>query len=204
MAKPHALDGKRIKLISIDDKYTDLKPGDMGTVDHVDDLGQIHMKWDKGNTLALIPEIDKYEVIEESRKVKYSGKLLMFESFNLNNAMDVLNDGVAIIRSLVNQSSLIKMKYEHEKEFYTATLDVYFEDGRNTQGVVYEIDLGENTVLTSKYVTSDNAQDYSQNDDDPLESHYQSVSEIVEYLHTDVQKFIKVEESKKFGKGKRV
>jgi hypothetical protein len=30
MAKPNELDGKRIKLVLIDDKHTDLKPGDMG------------------------------------------------------------------------------------------------------------------------------------------------------------------------------
>lgn len=36
-----------------------------GTVQYVDDLGQIHVNWDHGGTLALIPEKDHFEKIKE-------------------------------------------------------------------------------------------------------------------------------------------
>lgn len=52
--------GERIKLISMDDTYTKLKEGDEGTIYGVDDIGQIHVQWDNGSTLALIPEKDRF------------------------------------------------------------------------------------------------------------------------------------------------
>lgn len=52
--------GTRIELIEMDDPYTTLKPGDMGTVQGVDDAGQIMMRWDKGGSLSLIPGEDSF------------------------------------------------------------------------------------------------------------------------------------------------
>lgn len=52
----------------MDDPYP-LEPGTKGTVEFEDDLGQIHVKWDNGSRLALIPNEDKFEYIEESREV---------------------------------------------------------------------------------------------------------------------------------------
>ena len=52
--------GTRIVLISMDDPYTTLKPGDTGTVQGVDDAGQIMMRWDKGGSLSLIPGEDSF------------------------------------------------------------------------------------------------------------------------------------------------
>lgn len=41
-------------------------PEDMtGTVRYVDDIGNIHINWENGSTLALIPEADKFEVIRK-------------------------------------------------------------------------------------------------------------------------------------------
>ena len=55
--------GKRIKLIEmVDDPYP-VKNGMKGIITHVDDLNQIHVKWDNGRSLAVIPEIDKFEII---------------------------------------------------------------------------------------------------------------------------------------------
>jgi hypothetical protein len=56
------LKGKRVILIKMDDDYTKLKQGDEGTIMFTDDIGQIHVKWDNGESLALIPEIDKYVI----------------------------------------------------------------------------------------------------------------------------------------------
>ena len=59
------LTGKRIELISTSDPYTTLKPGDRGTVDFVDDLGTIHITWDNGSKLGLVPGEDQYHILEE-------------------------------------------------------------------------------------------------------------------------------------------
>ena len=40
-----------------------IEPGSEGIITLVDDIGQLHVKWDNGRTLALIPEEDEYEII---------------------------------------------------------------------------------------------------------------------------------------------
>jgi hypothetical protein len=59
------LRGKRIELISTSDPYTELKPGDRGNVDFVDDMGTIHVTWDNGSTLGLVPDEDQYRFVNE-------------------------------------------------------------------------------------------------------------------------------------------
>ena len=57
--------GTRIKLIEMDDPWNPVEPGTEGTVQLVDDIGQIHMKWDNGRTLALVPGQDEFEIINK-------------------------------------------------------------------------------------------------------------------------------------------
>ena len=59
------LSGKRIELISTSDPYTELKPGDRGNVDFVDDMGTIHVTWDSGSTLGMVPGEDQYRFVNE-------------------------------------------------------------------------------------------------------------------------------------------
>ena len=51
--------GTRILLEHMNDKFA-VPDGTRGTVDHVDDAGQIHMRWDTGRTLAIIPQVDSF------------------------------------------------------------------------------------------------------------------------------------------------
>ena len=55
--------GTRIRLNSMDDPYAPIAPGTEGEVDFVDDIGTIHMKWDNGRSLALIPGEDSFTVL---------------------------------------------------------------------------------------------------------------------------------------------
>lgn len=57
--------GTRIKLINMDDTWHPVEPGTKGTVKLVDDIGQLHMKWDNGRTLAIIPGRDHFEIINK-------------------------------------------------------------------------------------------------------------------------------------------
>lgn len=54
------LKGKRVVLIKIEDEYTKLKSGDEGTIQYEDDMNTIHVKWDNGEHLGLIPDVDEY------------------------------------------------------------------------------------------------------------------------------------------------
>lgn len=56
-------EGTRIKCINMSGE-TSVKSGDLGTVTDVDDMGQIHVKWDNGSSLALIPGEDSYSKVE--------------------------------------------------------------------------------------------------------------------------------------------
>ena len=57
--------GTRIELIYMNDPYSPVPDGTKGTVELVDDMGQIHMKWDNGRTLAIVPQEDSFRKIEE-------------------------------------------------------------------------------------------------------------------------------------------
>lgn len=58
--------GTRIVLDFTNDEHTTLKPGDKGTVAHIDDAGTVHTNWDQGSRLGLIPGVDKFHAIEEA------------------------------------------------------------------------------------------------------------------------------------------
>ena len=55
--------GTKIQLISMRDEKYPILPGTIGVVTHIDDLGSIHMKWQNGSSLALIPEVDSFKVL---------------------------------------------------------------------------------------------------------------------------------------------
>lgn len=38
--------------------------GTEGVIDRVDDLMQLHVRWDNGRALALIPGVDQYEILD--------------------------------------------------------------------------------------------------------------------------------------------
>lgn len=46
--------GCRVKLVSMDDPYSSLKPGDIGTVRFVDDTGTVFVNWDCGSSLGIV------------------------------------------------------------------------------------------------------------------------------------------------------
>ena len=57
--------GKRIRLLSMDDLYAPIPSGTKGTVVHVDDAAQIHMQWDNGRTLAIVPGEDSFSKLTD-------------------------------------------------------------------------------------------------------------------------------------------
>ena len=69
--------GTRLELLSMDDPYAPIEEGTRGTVQFVDDLGSIHMLWDNGRTLALVPGEDSFrklseeELLEEQKLAEY-------------------------------------------------------------------------------------------------------------------------------------
>lgn len=62
--------GMRIKLMMMKDP-SGVPDGTTGTVDFVDDAGQIQMKWDNGSSLALIYGEDIFQIIPDECGTKY-------------------------------------------------------------------------------------------------------------------------------------
>jgi hypothetical protein len=56
--------GTRVELIHMDDEQA-VPSGTKGTVEFVDDMGTIHMKWDNGRGLGLVPDVDIFKKIWE-------------------------------------------------------------------------------------------------------------------------------------------
>ena len=60
--------GTPIRLYSMEGEQTVL-PGSRGIVDHVDDIWQIHMKWENGSCLALNVEEDRFDSITKQYEI---------------------------------------------------------------------------------------------------------------------------------------
>ena len=61
-------EGTRVELISMDDPYSKLQTGEKGTVMCVDDMGTVHINWDSGSTLGLVPGEDSFKTIHEPKQ----------------------------------------------------------------------------------------------------------------------------------------
>jgi hypothetical protein len=71
--KPEVV-GKRIELISSEDQYSYLKPGDRGTVVDVSELPYEHMPfkvwvhWDSGSRLPILEGQDDYRMVYDNNE----------------------------------------------------------------------------------------------------------------------------------------
>lgn len=52
--------GTRLMLLCMNDPPHPVESGTRGTVEHVDDMGTIHMSWDNGRTLGIVPGEDEF------------------------------------------------------------------------------------------------------------------------------------------------
>lgn len=84
--------GTRIKLNHMNDPYHPVDDGALGTVEHVDDAGQIHMKWDDGGGLALVPDEDDFEIIETVQSMENKIKVIVVEAGKLPVIQYIGND----------------------------------------------------------------------------------------------------------------
>ena len=63
---PMAKVGMRVRLIQMVDDPNPIDDKLEGTIDSIDDLGTLHVNWDDGRRLGIVPEIDKYELLPPS------------------------------------------------------------------------------------------------------------------------------------------
>lgn len=56
--------GTRVELVSMNDPYSKLRPGDQGTVSLVDDTGTVFVDWDCGSGLGVVYGVDCIRKLE--------------------------------------------------------------------------------------------------------------------------------------------
>lgn len=56
--------GIKVRLIHMEGE-PQMTEGLEGAIDYIDDAPQIHVNWENGSSLALIPEVDKFEIIKK-------------------------------------------------------------------------------------------------------------------------------------------
>ena len=58
--------GDRVELILMNDTWTNLQPGDRGTVRKIDENQElIWVDWDNGEYLAMLVDADKFKIVKK-------------------------------------------------------------------------------------------------------------------------------------------
>ncbi len=57
--------GTRVELVRMNDPYSKLKPGDLGTIDFIDDAGTLFCIWSNGSSLGVVFGEDECRKIED-------------------------------------------------------------------------------------------------------------------------------------------
>lgn len=58
--------GTRVILLQMGDDPRPIEPNSRGTVAHVDSMGTVHVNWDNGRTLGVIPGIDIFRPLTQN------------------------------------------------------------------------------------------------------------------------------------------
>lgn len=97
--------GTRVELVSLEDPYSRLPEGTRGTVDAVDDIGTIHVRWDNGSGLGIVPGVDTVrKVAEISGSLKE--QILQVRDTGLVNMFDV--KGVREVAEALDLDELVE------------------------------------------------------------------------------------------------
>ena len=83
--------GTRVELVQMNDMYSRLVAGDKGTVRCVDDMGTIHISWDKGSSLGIVYGEDSCKKLD-SVKVTCYGTTKVWD--NREDAIKEFHEGM--------------------------------------------------------------------------------------------------------------
>ena len=123
--------GTRIRLNSMNDPYAPVTPGTEGVVDLVDDAGQLHMKWDNGRTLAIIPGEDSFTVLLPKLETLKLYMPLTADFYEPNEYGDLDENGVTLegeeLRGYESQIAAALKKYRMPEEAERGVMHWYDE-----------------------------------------------------------------------------
>lgn len=114
--------GTRIRLNSMEDPYAPIAPCTEGVVDFVDDIGTIHMKWNNGRSLGIVPGEDSFSVLPPKLTTFKLYMPLTAELYEISKYGDLESEGTELdgsaLRSYQDQimAELIKSRMPEETE----------------------------------------------------------------------------------------
>ena len=56
--------GQKVRLIKMYDYIAPIPPLTTGIIEYIEDIGQIHINWTNGSKLALVPNVDEFEILK--------------------------------------------------------------------------------------------------------------------------------------------
>lgn len=139
--------GSRIRLIEMNVPYSPVPPGTEGTVNFIDDQCQLHMTWDNGSTLALIPGEDRFCVIQKQLHTLKLYMPLIVKLYEKNEWGDMENESVELDNrtALAHENDILAalLKEQMPQEEGRCLMEYYDEDdsiSRNVQSYVFTVE----------------------------------------------------------------
>ena len=97
-----------------------------GTVNHIDDIGQIHVDWDNGSSLALNEDVDDFEILE-SRKLHIRPLTEQEQDYTYTQERRILEDSGCVGHLRVDMSSAGDSFYTDWTDHVHELNDSYFK-----------------------------------------------------------------------------
>ena len=136
--------GTRVRLTEMRDPYAPVPSGTEGTVDFVDDAGQLQMQWDNGRTLALIPGEDRFSVIPQPLQTLKLYMPLTVRSYERNEYGNMDDDPIELDgrTALSHEDSILAslLKERRPEETERGLMEYYGKDdsvNRKVQSYVF-------------------------------------------------------------------
>ncbi|MBR3833291.1 MAG: DUF4314 domain-containing protein [Lachnospiraceae bacterium] len=90
--------GTRIMLLAMEDPFAPVPSGTRGTVKFVDDIGQLHMSWDNGRSLSVVPGEDSFRKLtdkEQQNELRLEAAKEENKGYNLEDfTVETVNESV--------------------------------------------------------------------------------------------------------------
>lgn len=181
--------GKRIKVQSMNDPYVNLKEDDLGTVVGTDELGNLIVDWDKGVTLKITPEIDEFEIVEESRKLHKFFEFKVEDNINV----DFISAKMYELSDLVSEYSGISFEYhihsEKENSNEMGILEVSLSSTETDIKISWILDLDKPNLKVEESTSDTTEEVYS--------SHLENIEEGLDIIEHHVHNIFEISERKK-------
>jgi hypothetical protein len=131
--------GSRIKLSEMKDDPWPIEPGSMGTLEHIDDAGQFHVRWDNGRSLAVLVGKDRFTVLPPELTILKFYMPLTADLYQYDDYGDLEDDEVPLNgQDLCSQEDAIigaMVREQLSKEAERGIMNWYQEDDSVNQKV---------------------------------------------------------------------